>query len=106
MAAFAMPSPAKPANPITSRNDIHVRRIRRLHLREERDRTGRYYIEGMRFVSEAARHHTHIQTLVVCPPLLLHPFAQKLARRLRRAGTPTIEVTPEVLQSIALVDDP
>jgi TrmH family RNA methyltransferase len=106
MAAFAMPPSAKPAKPISSRNDIRVRRIRRLHLREERNRTGRYYIEGMRFVSEAARHHAHIQTLVVCPPLLIHPFAQKLARRLRRAGTPTIVVTPEVLQSIALVDDP
>jgi RNA methyltransferase, TrmH family len=106
MAAFAMPSTARPATPITSRNDIRVRRIRRLHLRAERDRTGLYYIEGMRFVSEAARHHVHIQTLVVCPPLLIHPFAQKLVRWLRRAGTPTIEVTPEVLQSIALVDDP
>ncbi len=91
---------------IDSRNDIAIKRIRRLHLREERDRTGQYYIEGVRFVAQAVQHGVRIETLVVCRPLLTHAFTQQLVRRQRQAGTPILEVTPEVLQSIALVDDP
>lgn len=91
---------------IDSRNDLAIKRIRRLHLRDERTRTGRYYIEGVRFVTQALQHHVHIETLVVCPPLVIHPFARQLVRRQRRAGLPILEVTPEVLHSIALVDDP
>jgi TrmH family RNA methyltransferase len=94
------------ANKVTSRNNIFIKRIRALHLREERERTGLYYVEGMRFVAQAARHNAHIETLVVCPSLLTHPFALKLATSLARSGVPTLEVTPEVLHSIALVDDP
>src|SRR6476661_6796436 len=93
-------------NKITSRNHILIKRIRALHLREERERTGLYYVEGMRFVAQAARHNAHIEILVVCPTLLLNPFARKLASNIASSGAPTLEVTPEVLHSIALVDDP
>jgi TrmH family RNA methyltransferase len=91
---------------ITSRNNIFIKRIRALHLREERERTGLYYVEGMRFVSQAARHNAHIETLVICPSLLSHPFANNLAQRIAASGVPTLEVSPEVLHSIALVNDP
>lgn len=91
---------------IDSRNDPAIKRIRRLHAREERTHTGLYYVEGLRFVVQALRHHAKIETLVVCPPLLTHPSAASLVRRQRRAGTPVLEVTPDVLYSLALVDDP
>lgn len=91
---------------IDSRNDVRIRRIRRLHSRAERERTGRYYIEGMRFVAQAFARRVPIKTVVVCPSLLTHPFARRLARRLHQAGVPTLEVTPPVLHSLALVDDP
>jgi TrmH family RNA methyltransferase len=94
------------ANPITSRNNLFIKRIRALHLRAERERTGLYYVEGMRFVAQAARHNAHFETLVVCPPLLIHPFARKLAEKVAASGVPTLQVSPEVLQSIALVNDP
>jgi TrmH family RNA methyltransferase len=93
-------------NRITSRNHIFIKRIRALHTREEREHTSLYYVEGMRFVAQAARHNAHIETLVVCPTLLLNPFARKLASTIARSGVPTLEVTSEVLHSIALVDDP
>jgi TrmH family RNA methyltransferase len=91
---------------ITSRNNILIKRIRALHDRTERDRTGLYYLEGVRFVARAARHHAHIETLVICTPLLTNTFARNLATTLARAGVPTLEATPEVLYSLALVDDP
>ena len=91
---------------IASRNNFFVKRIRSLHHREERERTGLYYVEGVRFITQAARHNARFEMVVVCPSLLTNPFAQKLADRLMRSGVPTIEVTPEVLYSVALVDDP
>ena len=91
---------------IASRNHIEIKRIRKLHLREERGSSGLFYVEGMRFVAMAVRHNAHIERLVVCPPLMAHPFARELARRQDEAGTPILRVTPEVMHSIALVDDP
>jgi TrmH family RNA methyltransferase len=96
----------QPERLIESRNNGLAKRIRALHQRAERDHTGLYYVEGVRFVARAVQCHAWIETLVVCPPLLIHPFAQKLVRRLQRAGTPMLLVSPEVLYSLALVDDP
>lgn len=91
---------------ITSRNHLAVRRIRHLSSRAERERTGLFYVEGLRFVAQALQHRARIDTVVVCPALLARPFGPKLLSRLRRTGTPILAVTPEVLQSLALVDDP
>jgi TrmH family RNA methyltransferase len=91
---------------IDSRNHHAIKRIRRLHERAERDRTGLSYIEGMRFVARAVQHRVPIEALVTCRPLLTHPFARHLVRQLRQTGTPILEVTPDVLSSVALVDDP
>jgi TrmH family RNA methyltransferase len=101
-----MPTFPSISQPIDRRNHPTIKHIRRLQARTERERTGRYYIEGVRFVAHAVQQHVPIDSLVVCPSLLVHPFAQKLVRRLRKAGVPTLEVTPGVLHSLALVDDP
>jgi RNA methyltransferase, TrmH family len=101
-----MTSPLFTSHVIHSRNDPRIKRIRALHSRQERDRTGRYYAEGIRFVSQAVRYNAPIETLVVCPSLLVHPYARKLARQQMQVGTPVLEVTQEVLHSIALVDEP
>jgi TrmH family RNA methyltransferase len=91
---------------IASRNHPAVKRIRNLHLRTERARTGLFYIEGIRFVAQAVERQVHIETLVHAPALLTNPFGQRLVRQQRRAGVPCLELAPEVLQSIALNDDP
>ncbi len=97
----------KEASPVVSNVNANViRRIHRLRLREERERAGLYYIEGMRFVDQAITHGAKIETLVVSRPLLTHPYAQRLVRRQERMGTSTVYVTPEVLQRVSLVDDP
>src|SRR5260370_9293801 len=100
-----MITPSKPASVIDSRTHPSVKRIRLLRLRDERDRTGLFYIEGLRFVSLAVEQRAPIEALVVCRPLLVHAFAQKLVRQQRRTGTPVLEVTPAVLHSISLVED-
>jgi len=94
------------ASRITSRNNLLIKRIRVLHDRKERERTGLYYLEGIRLVMQAVLHNARIETLVTCPTLLTNPFARRMAAGMARSGVPTLEVTPEVLHSLALVDDP
>ena len=91
---------------INSRNHATIKRIRSLHGREARDGTQRFYIEGMRFVAHALEAGRRVETLVYAPDLLQHPFAKRLVQQQTRAATPCLAVTPEVLHSIALNDDP
>jgi TrmH family RNA methyltransferase len=91
---------------IDSRSHPAIKRIRLLHNRAARDQSGLLYVEGLRFVARAIAHRVPLEALVVCQPLLVHPLGRRLVRQQRRAGLPVLEVTPEVLASIALVDDP
>lgn len=97
----------KEASTIISNINSHaIRHIRRLRLREERERTGLCYIEGLRFVDQAVSQGAIIETLVVSRPLLDHPYAHRLVNRLQRSGTPILYVAPDVLHGISLVHDP
>ncbi len=80
--------------------------ISRLRRRDVRERAGLFYVEGVRFVAQAIEHHFPIKTFVVCRRLLEHPFARRLVREQRRLGVPVLEVTPQVMHGLALVDDP
>lgn len=91
---------------ISNRNHVSIKLIRALREREERDRRGLFYGEGIRFLIEAVKHHANIEMLVVCPPLVVNAGARMLVAKLRRAGTSIIEVTPEVLHSLAQIEDP
>ncbi|HEY7419118.1 MAG TPA: hypothetical protein VH593_28305, partial [Ktedonobacteraceae bacterium] len=62
----------KRSAPLKTCVDPHIRRIQHLHTREERDRTGLLYVEGMRFVAQALQHQARIEHLVVCRELLTH----------------------------------
>src|SRR5215471_2889972 len=90
---------------IVEHSHPQVKRIRRLHTREGRERTGLFYIEGMRFITQALQHQARIETLVVCRDLLIHPFAQKLVRSQKRQGTPLLEVTREMMEGLSQVQD-
>jgi TrmH family RNA methyltransferase len=101
-----MPAFTPSARLIRNPNHPVIRQIRRLHERAERDQRGLYQIEGMRLVSSAIQHQAHIETLIACRPLLIHPFARRLVRCRQQAGTPILWVTPEVLHTITLTADP
>ena len=94
------------ARQIYSRNNIYIRRIRDLHRREERDRTGTFFVTGLRFLIQAAQQSAQIETIVVAPRLLVSIPGQRLVRKLRQQGTPCLEVPPEVLHNLSLSDDP
>lgn len=95
----------KRRTPLIERFHPQITRIQRLARREERDRTGLFYIEGMRFVAQAVHHQAQIEHLVVCRELLTHSFAQKLVRDQQRRGTPVVEVSHQVMKSLSQVQD-
>jgi TrmH family RNA methyltransferase len=83
-----------------------IQRIRQLRRRDAREQSGLYYVEGLRFVLQAVQHHSALEALVVCPPLLTHALAQRLVRAQRLLGVPIVQVTAPVMHQLALVDDP
>jgi TrmH family RNA methyltransferase len=100
-----------PQNPknlslISHRHHPALKRIRSLQSRASRERTGAFLVDGMRFVAQAMKHDVPIETLILCPDLLVHPFGQKLARQVRRAGTTTLEVSQEVYFSLSHAEEP
>ena len=91
---------------IASRNHPSIKHIRNLQNRTARDESGLYFVEGLRFVAQASEQNIALKTIVYAPELLRGTFAQRLVGIQRRRGTRCLAVTPEVLHSLALNDDP
>ncbi|MEI7645301.1 MAG: RNA methyltransferase [Chloroflexales bacterium] len=88
---------------ITSSSNPTVRQIRALRQRKERERTGLFFIEGVRLVGEAVQLGAAVEALVVAPELLASPFARDLVGQHR---TPIIEVSAEVFAGLSQKDGP
>lgn len=95
----------KRSTPLIERSSPLIKRIQRLHLREERERTGLFYIEGMRFVTQALQHQAKIEHLVVCRELLTHPYSQRLVSEQQKHGIPVVEVSRSVMERLSQVVD-
>jgi RNA methyltransferase, TrmH family len=78
---------------IDHRHHPSIRRIRALQTRAARERTGLFFLEGIRFLAEATHHQVPLETLIVAPKLLTRPFGQKLVRLQQRRGVPCLEVS-------------
>jgi TrmH family RNA methyltransferase len=84
----------------------HLKLVYALRTREERQRTGLYYVEGLRFVAFATQHHIPVEMLVVCHALLEQPFARRLIQRQKRLGTPVVEVPAGVFRDLSRAEEP
>jgi RNA methyltransferase, TrmH family len=91
---------------IRSAGNERIKRIRALHGRRERERSGLFLVEGLRVVREAVEMGASIETLVVAPELLVGPSGRALVDAHREAGGRAIEVSGEVFRSISLRDGP
>ena len=63
-----------------------VQRALRLRDRGERDASGLFFVEGIRFVTQAFETGAEIETLIVSPRILTSPWGQKLVRLLKRGA--------------------
>jgi TrmH family RNA methyltransferase len=67
--------------PITSFRNPRVKYLRSLRLRKNRQREGRFLIEGIRIVDEAITHSAPLETLIYAPELLVSDHARSLVER-------------------------
>src|SRR5438876_1196805 len=80
--------------------------VARLKDRSFRDLTGRYFVEGVRFVVAAHDARAPIVTLVVAPALLRSAPGEMVARRIRATGVPVLRATPEEFRRLSHASDP
>jgi RNA methyltransferase, TrmH family len=91
---------------ITSTANPRIKAARALQGRKEREKTGRFYLEGIRAVAEALQCGAEVETLIVAPDLLESDFARGLISEASARGTEVLEVSPAVFQSLSLRDGP
>ena len=91
---------------VVSSHDARIQRIRALQTREERERTGQFFADGLRFVIQAEQRGAPIESLLYAPALLSNSAGQRLVHRIRKQGIPCLEVTPSVFQSVSLSEEP
>ncbi len=68
---------------------------------DQRDRTGLFFIEGVRNFVQAVDHGFDIRHIIASEKLLINPLARKLARQRQRAGVPVFRATPEQFRHIS-----
>ncbi|WP_376794291.1 TrmH family RNA methyltransferase [Thermogemmatispora sp.] len=90
---------ASPANP-------RIKAIRALRQRHERERSGCFFIEGIRLVAEALQTGAPVETLVVAPSLLRSDFARALVVQAQTSGIPLLEVSEAVFSSLSQKEGP
>ncbi len=86
---------------ISSKNNSHIKNVRKLRSRSERDRSGTFLVEGIRQVSEAIQSGADIVELLVAPDLLRSRFALDLVTEARDRGVQSLNVAPDVFQSFS-----
>lgn len=91
---------------ITSVTNPTIKRLRALRQRKARDESGLCLVEGIRPVAEALQSGAELEQLLVAPSLLRSAFAHELVAAQRAAGTPVLEVSPEVFASLAQKEGP
>jgi TrmH family RNA methyltransferase len=91
---------------ISSSSNPAIKQIRALRQRKERERSGLFFIEGIRLVIEAFQLAAPVESLIVAPELLNSPSARQLVEAQTHAERPCLEVTAEVFRSISARDGP
>jgi len=89
---------------ISSAQNPHIKRIRALRLRKERERTRCFFVEGLQSLIEATQFGARIETLVVAPELLVSERARALVAQQIERGIPCLEVTAAVFDTLAAKD--
>lgn len=91
---------------ISSLTNPRIKHIRSLHQRQERERTGLFFVEGIRIVAEAVQMSASIQQLIYAPTLLKSEFALHIIHTQQAQGIECIEVTAEVFKSLSVKEGP
>lgn len=92
--------------PITSLTNQTVKDIRALHMRKEREETGRFLAEGLKIIIDALDQGFAPQILVFGKSDDRHPLLDRAIRETLAAQGEVLEVTREILEKISRKDNP
>jgi len=91
---------------INSINNEKIKQIRKLKIKKERERTGFFYVEGLRLVTEAFQLNYPIQAVIYCPSLLISHHGQNLIQSLEKKGIEIWKVNEMIFKSFAVKEGP
>ncbi len=91
---------------ITSLTNDTVKNVRALHMRKEREATGRFLAEGLKFIGEALDQQRAPRLLMVGEDARPHPILDRAREATRAAGGEVVVVTHAILEKISRRDNP
>ncbi len=91
---------------ITSLTNDTVKAIRALHMRKEREATGLFLAEGLKFIGEALDQDRAPRTLLVGLEARPHPLLDRAKAATWAAGGEVVTVTHPILEKISRRENP
>ena len=91
---------------ITSLTNDTVKAVRALNMRKERDQTGTFLAEGMKFIGEALDQGRAPRMLLVGEDARPHPLLDRAKAETRKTGGDIVVVTHAILEKISRRDNP
>ena len=91
---------------ITSLTNDTVKAVRALHMRKEREATGRFLAEGLKFIGEALDQGRAPVMLLVGEEARPHRLLDRAKAETRKAGGQIVVVTHAILEKISRRDNP
>jgi TrmH family RNA methyltransferase len=91
---------------ITSLTNDTIKAVRALHMRKEREATGRFLAEGLKFIGEALDQGRAPVMLLVGQDARPHPLLDRAKAETLKSGGQIIVVTHAILEKISRRDNP
>jgi TrmH family RNA methyltransferase len=91
---------------ITSLTNETVKAVRALHMRKERQQTGRFLAEGLKFIGEALDLGRAPRLLLVGQDARPHPLLDRARAATTNAGGEVVVVTHAILEKISRRENP
>ena len=91
---------------ITSLTNDTVKNVRALHMRKEREATGQFLAEGLKFIGEALDLKQTPRMLLIGQDARPHPLLDRAKAETRAAGGRIVTVTHAILEKISRRDNP
>ena len=91
---------------ITSLTNDTVKAVRALHMRKEREATGTFLAEGLKFIGEALDQGRAPRMLLIGQDARPHPLLDRARAETIKAGGEIVVVTHAILEKISRRDNP
>lgn len=91
---------------ITSLANPIVKDLRGLHLRKNRQRSGRFLVEGLKLITDALEKSWPIEAIGLAKSAYDEPRIQRLAAKVRAQGGDVLQLSHAALEKIARKDNP